>query len=438
MKVTITGAGYVGLITGACLAEKGHEVICVDIDSEKIEKLRIGKPPIYEPGLKELIEENIKKGRLHFTTDSKEAYRQREVIILAVGTPEQEDGSPNLLYLKEAVDDIACHITQNCTVVTKSTVPPGTNEKISYWLHSKKSRALNVDVVSSPEFLREGSAIYDAFHGDRIVIGAASKKAGDLVEEMYKDFHIPVVRTDIRSAEMIKYASNAFLAAKISFINEIAAICERVGADIEEVAGGMGLDKRIGQQFLKAGIGYGGSCFPKDTKALHHIAEKVGYQFETLEAVMNVNDRQSAVLMNKARTHMGCLKNKKVALLGLAFKPGTDDVRESQAIKLAKALTHEGAEVHAYDPAAMQNAKKELGETIIYSSTIEEALQNTEAAFIVTEWEEITEFPLSNYKLLMKEPVIFDGRNCLQMDRMQKNKLTYIPIGRKGIIPPII
>ncbi|WP_353733589.1 UDP-glucose dehydrogenase family protein [Rossellomorea vietnamensis] len=436
--MTITGAGYVGLVTGACLAERGHEVVCFDIDSEKIEQLQRGEPPIYEPGLKELIEKNIKAGRLHFTTNCKEAYRQRDVIVLAVGTPEKEDGSPNLSYLKKAVDDMACHITQNCVVVTKSTVPPGTNEKISYWIHSKKSPALNVEVVSCPEFLREGSAIYDTFHGDRIVIGAASKEAGDLIQEMYKDFHVPVVRTDIRSAEMIKYASNAFLAAKISFINEIAAICERVGADVEEVAAGMGLDKRIGPQFLKAGIGYGGSCFPKDTKALHHIAEKVSCRFEILEAVMNVNDSQSEVLMNKARTHMGSLRNKKAALLGLAFKPGTDDIRESQAIKLAKALIHEGANVHVYDPVAMENAEKELGNSVVYSGSMGEALLDAEAAFIATDWEEITEFPLSNYKLLMKKPIIFDGRNCLQMEKIQKNDLTYLPIGRRGCISPII
>ncbi|MGD6966312.1 UDP-glucose dehydrogenase family protein [Rossellomorea vietnamensis] len=435
--MTITGAGYVGLVTGACLAEKGHEVICFDIDKGKIEQLRRGEPPIYEPGLKELIEENIKEGRLHFTTDSKEAYRQRDVIVLAVGTPEKEDGSPNLSYLKNAVDNMACHINQNCTVVTKSTVPPGTNEKISYWIHSMKNPALKVEVISCPEFLREGAAIHDTFHGDRIVIGAASKEAGDLIEEMYKDFNVPIVRTDIRSAEMIKYASNAFLAAKISFINEIANICERVGADIEEVAAGMGLDNRIGRHFLKAGIGYGGSCFPKDTKALHHIAGKVKYQFEILEAVMKVNDRQSEVMMDKARTHLGSLKRKKAALLGLAFKPGTDDIRESQAIKLAKALIHEGANVHVYDPVAMHNAEQELGNAVVYSGSMGEALLDAEAAFIVTEWEEIIEYPLSNYSLLMKEPVILDGRNCLPMEKMKENNLTYLPVGRKGFIPPI-
>ncbi len=384
-----------------------------------------------------MLGENIKAGRIRFTTDSLEAYGQRDVIVLAVGTPEEDDGSPNLSFLKAAVDNMACHIDQSCAVVTKSTVPPGTNEKISYWIHSLKNPALKIEVVSCPEFLREGSAIHDTFHGDRIVIGAHSKEAGDLIEEMYKDFNVSVVRTDIRSAEMIKYASNAFLAAKISFINEIANICERVGADIEEVAAGMGLDKRIGPQFLKAGIGYGGSCFPKDTKALHHIAEKVNYQFDILEAVMNVNDRQAEVLMDKARTHMGSLRNRKAALLGLAFKPGTDDVRESQAIKLAKALIHEGATVHAYDPVAMRNAKKELGNAVVYSSTIEEALLDSDAVFIVTEWEEIIEYPLSNYPLLMKEPVIFDGRNCLQMEKMEENNLTYLPIGRRGFIPPI-
>ncbi|MGM0846612.1 MAG: UDP-glucose dehydrogenase family protein [Bacillota bacterium] len=436
MKVTITGTGYVGLVTGVCLAEKGHEVVCFDIDQKKIDQLRAGEPPIYEPGLKELLVENLKQCRLHFTTDSKEAYSQREIIILAVGTPEKEDGSPDLSYLKEAVDTMAHLINQSCTVVTKSTVPPGTNEKISFWIHSLKNPALKVEVVSCPEFLREGSAVQDTFHGDRIVIGTSSQAAGDQIEAMYKNFNIPIIRTDIRSAEMIKYASNAFLASKISFINEIANICERVGADVEEVAAGMGFDKRIGPQFLRAGIGYGGSCFPKDTKALHHMAEKVNYQFEILESVMRVNDRQSQVLLDKARHHMGSLKNKKVALLGLAFKPGTDDIRESQAIKLAKALIHEGAIVQAYDPIAIKAAKTVLGDAIDYRSSLEETLMGSEAAFIVTEWKEITNFPLSKYPLLMKEPVLFDGRNCLPIERMKQNNITYLPIGRKGIISP--
>lgn len=323
-------------------------------------------------------------------------------------------------------------------IATKSTVPVGTNEKIRAWIQQHLRRPIRFDVVSNPEFLREGSAIYDTFHGDRIVIGADNERAAAVMEEVNKPFGIPIFHTDIHSAEMIKYASNAFLATKISFINEIANICEKVGANVEDVAYGMGLDTRIGPQFLRAGIGYGGSCFPKDTKALVQIAGDVDHQFELLEAVIKVNNKQQLKLVEKARSRFGSLRGKKVALLGLAFKPNTDDMREAASIVIARELLREGASVVVYDPVAMENAKRIIGDEVVYASSVEEALTDADLAMIVTEWEEIKQLPLDLYAKYMKTPIVFDGRNCYPLEEVKKHAIEYHSIGCQSVLTNVV
>ncbi|WP_456277564.1 UDP-glucose dehydrogenase family protein [Bacillus sp. AK128] len=433
MNITVTGTGYVGLVTGVCLAHIGHTVTCLDIDEEKVEKMNAGISPIYEPGLDELIQQNINQGRLQFTTDKQMAYSGADVIYIAVGTPEHTDGSANLDYIKNAANQIATYIQKDTVVVTKSTVPVGTNAWIKTLIDQKKSPELHVEVVSNPEFLREGSAIHDTFHGDRIVIGADSEAAAAIIEEINQPFGIQIIKTDLHSAEMIKYASNAFLATKISFINEIANICEKVGANIEDVAKGVGQDQRIGPQFLQAGIGYGGSCFPKDTKALIQIAGNVEHKFELLESVIKVNNQQQVLLVTKAKEYQGSLRGKKAALLGLAFKPNTDDVREAASLEICKQLLNEGVEITAYDPVATNNAKRILGDKINYSASVEKALEGADIAFIVTEWPEIKNLSLSTYKEWMKSPIIFDGRNCYSTNEAKKESVVYYSVGREFV-----
>jgi len=434
MEISVIGTGYVGLATGVALSEIGHNVICIDIDKQKIEKMQQGQSPIYEPGLDELMKKNIESGRLRFTTDYKQGMVEAEVIYIAVGTPQKEDGSADLTYIEQVAKAIGEHIERDgVVIVTKSTVPVGTNEKVKNWIKSSLKKEVQFDIVSNPEFLREGSAIYDMFHGDRIVIGAENERAASIIEEIYKPFGIPIFKTDIKSAEMIKYASNAFLATKISFINEIANICEKVGANIDDVAYGMGLDSRIGPQFLKAGIGYGGSCFPKDTRALVQIAGNVHHKFELLEAVISVNNKQQVKLVEKAIEELGSLKGKKVALLGLAFKPNTDDMREAASIVISKQLLNHGASIKAYDPVAIENAKKVLPREINFVNTIEEALLDTDVAFILTEWEQIKSIDPNKFVELMNEPVIFDGRNCFDLNYMKRYKVNYHSIGRPSI-----
>ncbi|PAC34384.1 UDP-glucose dehydrogenase family protein [Caldifermentibacillus hisashii] len=433
MKISIIGTGYVGLVTGVALSHIGHHVTCIDIDETKVEKMRKGISPIYEPGLEELMKENIQAGRLFFTTSHEEGFKDVDVIYIAVGTPEKEDGSANLMFVEQAVRDIAANITKDVIVVTKSTVPVGTNHYIKELLVSLVPNNIHVEVVSNPEFLREGSSVYDTFHGDRIVIGADQEEAGKVIEEINKPFGIPIFKTDIKSAEMIKYVSNAFLATKISFINEIANICEKLGADIESVAKGMGMDKRIGSMFLNAGIGYGGSCFPKDTKALTQIAANIDHNFELLKAVIKVNNHQQRILMDKAKKRFGSLTGKKVVLLGLSFKPNTDDMREAASIIVSKELIAEGAEVVAYDPVAVENAKKVLPQEVVFTESIEDALENADMAFILTEWAQIKELDLNIYVQKMKQPIIFDGRNCYNLNEVQKYTIEYHSIGRKSI-----
>jgi UDPglucose 6-dehydrogenase len=433
VKISIAGTGYVGLVTGVCLADIGYHVTCFDIDEEKVQRMRDGISPIYEPGLDELMKKNIEAGRLHFTAFAEEAYKQKDIIYIAVGTPENEDGSANLQYVEAVASAIAEHIDQDVIVVTKSTVPVGTNDHIKQLIEQKKKRNVAVEIVSNPEFLREGSAIHDTFHGDRIVIGAESEQAAEKMRKLYEPFGLPIVVTNIRSAEMIKYAANAFLATKISFINEIANICERVGADIDDVANGIGMDKRIGKEFLRAGIGYGGSCFPKDTKALAQLADQINYRFNLLESVIEVNNQQRIVLFEKAERMLGSLNGKKAAILGLAFKPNTDDIREAASLLLIDKLLEAGASVKGYDPIAVERVQKLYGDRIQYADSPLEAIKEADVAFIVTEWEQIKSLPLSAYAEHMNTPFIFDGRNCYDVDEARQYPVTYVSIGREPV-----
>lgn len=433
MKITVVGTGYVGLVTGTCLSEVGHSVTCIDIDQNKVNKMRAGISPIYEPGLGELMNKNLQENRLFFTTNYEEGFKGAEVIYIAVGTPEKEDGSANLSFIEQVAKDIASHIERDVIVVTKSTVPVGTNDWIKEVIQTNLDKNLKVDIVSNPEFLREGSAIYDSFNGNRIVVGSKSDEAASIIEEINKPFGIPVFKTDIRSAEMIKYAANAFLATKISFINEVSNICEKVGANVDDVANGMGQDNRIGSQFLNAGIGYGGSCFPKDTKALVQIAGNVEYDFELLKGVIRVNQKQQETLLNKLEKRFETLKGKKIAVLGLAFKPNTDDMREAASIVITKRLIEMGANVVAFDPVSMENAKKLLDSRVNYASDTIEALNDADVALILTEWDEFKYMELSIFEEHMKLPVIFDGRNCYDLKLIEKFNVEYHSMGRPSV-----
>ncbi|MBP3041457.1 UDP-glucose/GDP-mannose dehydrogenase family protein [Bacillaceae bacterium Marseille-Q3522] len=433
-NLAVIGTGYVGLVTGVCLTEIGHHVICIDVDEEKVKKMKSGIPPIFEPGLEELMIKNIKNGRLRFTTDYVEGLKNAEVIYITVGTPQNMDGSANLQYIKQVAKDIALHVTHDVIVVTKSTVPVGTNELVNKIIQDNLKENVQVDIVSNPEFLREGFAIYDTFHNDRTVIGTNQEHAAKVMAEINQAFHVPIFITDIRSAEMIKYASNAFLATKISFINEIALICEKIGANVEDVAYGMGLDSRIGPKFLEAGIGYGGSCFPKDSIALVRVAENVNHSFKILNSVIEVNDKQQLLLVEKAKERFGSLKGKRCALLGLSFKPNTDDIRESACIYISTQLIDEGAEVFAYDPIAIKNAKKVLNPKVQYGTSIEEVLQDADVVFILTDWQDFIDFPLDKFAVLMKEAIIFDGRNCYKLENIKQYPIEYHSIGRASIM----
>ncbi|MED3075891.1 UDP-glucose/GDP-mannose dehydrogenase family protein [Bacillus wiedmannii] len=430
MKIAIFGTGYVGLVTGVCLSDIGHKITCIDIDKKKVEKMKDGISPIYEPGLDKLMQKNIKAGRLSFTTEYSEVLKNVDLIYIAVGTPQKDDGSANLQYIEQVALEIAGSIEKDMIIVTKSTVPVGTNDYLKDLILRHLKFDVKINMVSNPEFLREGSAIQDSFHGDRIVIGADSEEIANIVQEVNKPFRIPIFKTTIRSAELIKYASNAFLATKISFINEISNICEKVNANVDDVAYGMGLDKRIGTQFLKAGIGYGGSCFPKDTHALVQIAGNVDYEFELLKSVIYVNNKQRSLLVQKAKKKLGNLAGKQVAMLGLAFKPNTDDIREAASIVIAQELVAMGAVIKAYDPVAMNNATQFLPSEVEYMGSIDKTIQDADVAFIVTEWDEIKNYPLSKYVKLMKQANIFDGRNCYDLNEVRKFELYYSSIGR--------
>lgn len=433
MKIAIVGTGYVGLVTGVCLSEIGHQVTCIDVDENKVNKMRAGVSPIYEPGLDELMKKNIEAGRLYFTISHQEGFQDAKAIYIAVGTPPREDGTANLSYVEEVAKSIAAHINTYTVVVTKSTVPVGTNSRIKQMIAAGVEGRTEFDVVSNPEFLREGTAVQDAFQGDRIVIGSDNSRAAQIVEEINKPFGIPVYHTDISSAEMIKYASNAFLATKISFINEISTLCEKLGANVEDVAAGMGMDKRIGGQFLRAGIGYGGSCFPKDTKALVQIAGNVEHEFDLLKSVIQVNNKQQQLLVDKAKARFGSLADKTVALLGLAFKPHTDDMRESASIVVSQQLVAEGAHVRAYDPIQPELATTLLPQEVLLCQTLEEALANADCVFIITDWPEFKTMDLAKAIQLLNSPVFFDGRNCFSLGHAAAQGIEYHSIGRESV-----
>lgn len=430
MNVTVVGTGYVGLVTGVCLSEINHQVICIDTDEEKIRKMQSGVSPIYEPGLDELMQKNIEKGTLHFTSNHQQGFENAEVIFIAVGTPQLPDGSANLQYVETVAKSIAKYVQQDVIVVTKSTVPVGTNDFVKKTILENLEKDVKIRVASNPEFLREGSAIQDTFQGDRIVIGTEDDETANTLEEMYQSFGLPVFKTDIYSSEMIKYASNAFLATKISFINEISNICEKLGANVEDVAGGMGLDHRIGRAFLNAGIGYGGSCFPKDTQALVQIAGGVEHNFHLLKSVIEVNNSQQAQIVEKIKDRLKNLEGKKIAMLGLAFKPNTDDMREAASIVIANNLIKEGANVIAYDPIAMKSAKKVLPQEVVYVDSLDKCLEGAEVTIIVTEWEEFKLMDLNRFKGLVKNAILFDGRNCFNLKMMEEQCVEYYSVGR--------
>ena len=431
MKLAVAGTGYVGLVAGVCFAEKGHEVTCVDVDENKIKMMQEGISPIYETGLEDLMKKNNKTGRLHYTTNYKDAYKDAEAIFIGVGTPELPDGSANLDYIATVSRQIAESIERDCLVVVKSTVPIGTNDKVEQFIKDFLVHDVHVEVASNPEFLAQGNAVRDTLHAKRIVIGTESKKSEELLRKIYEPFDLPIVSVSRRSAEMIKYASNDFLALKISYINDIANLCELVGANIEDVAKGMSYDDRIGANFLKAGVGYGGSCFPKDTKALRYLAKQNNYDLKTVSAAVEVNKTQRLRLYSKASNRLITFHGLKVAILGLAFKPGTDDLREAPSIENVKLLLDQGAEIYAYDPVAEENYKKKFKDAnITYTKTPQEALNGANVCFIFTQWNEIKNVKPNEYKRLMKTPLVYDGRNIYNLDEMKNADVEYYSIGR--------
>jgi UDPglucose 6-dehydrogenase len=434
MKIAVIGTGYVGLVTGTCLAETGNEVVCVDIVEEKVNKMRAGEMPIYEPGLDLLFHRNIKQERLTFTTGLAEAIAPAKVIFLALPTPPGADGSADLSYVLGAAKDIAKIITEYKVIVTKSTVPVGTADKVTAVM--KANTDVPFAVVSNPEFLREGVAVEDFMKPDRVVIGTMDEKARQIMGDLYAPYvrqGNPIIYMDERSSELTKYAANSFLATKITFMNEIANLCELVGADVDMVRKGVGADARIGKRFLFPGVGYGGSCFPKDVQALAKSAQENKYEFKILNSVMEVNETQKRRLVVKLREYYGegGLKGKTFALWGLAFKPETDDIREAPALYIIDELLAEGAKIVAYDPEGMPNVKKLLGDKIVYSSDRYSALEGADALLIVTEWPVFRTPDFDFMKEKLKAPVIFDGRNLYDLDRMKDNGFYYSSIGRK-------
>ncbi len=441
MKIAVVGTGYVGLVTGTCFAEVGINVTCIDIDEKKIANLRNGILPIYEPGLEEMVSRNVKAERLHFSTNLGEAIKDADVAFIAVGTPPGEDGSADLKYVLAVARGIGENMSHYCVVVTKSTVPVGTAAKVRAELEQalvKRGAAIDFDVASNPEFLKEGAAIDDFLKPDRIVVGVNSERAEDVMRRLYKPFLLnghPIIFMDIPSAEMTKYAANSMLATKISFMNDIANLCEIMGADVNMVRRGIGSDARIGTKFIYPGIGYGGSCFPKDVKALIKTAQENGYQMQVLQAVEGVNEAQKEVLFNKVKKHFGSgIKGKKFAVWGLSFKPKTDDMREAPSLVVIEKLLAEGATVSAYDPVAMHEAKHTLGDTITYAKDQFEALVDADALLVITEWPEFRSPSFEVVGRLLKQKVIFDGRNMFPLELPEQNGFYYKSIGRKTII----
>ena len=431
MKITVAGTGYVGLVAGVCFAEKGHQVICVDIDEKKIESMKNGISPIYEEGLEELMQKNYKEGRLDFTTDYKYAYKNAEVIFIGVGTPEMPDGSANLNYIKAVSKQIAENIENDCLVVVKSTVPIGTNDKVEQLIKDSLVNDVKVEVASNPEFLAQGRAVKDMLKAKRVVIGTESKHAEEVLRKVYEPFEVPIVSVSRRSSEMIKYASNNLLALKISYMNDIANLCELVGANIEDVAKGMSYDPRIGAGFLHAGLGYGGSCLPKDTKALKYMANTYGYNLKTVESAVEVNTKQKTKLFNKAKNRITTFKDLKIAVLGLTYKAGTDDLREAASLDNIHELLNSGANnIYAYDPIGIKNYKKIYPTQINYVDDPKKALKDANVCFIFTEWNQIREIKPEQYKELMETPLVYDGRNMYDLKDMKDSNVEYYSIGR--------
>ena len=430
MRLAIIGAGYVGLVTAVCLADKGHNVVCIDNDINKIETLRKCKTTIFENNLQELMRKNSSK--LTYTTKYDLAYKEADVIFIAVGTPEKVDGNANLDFLWNVVYELAKNVRRECVLVIKSTVPIGTNEKVEEYLYNNKLDGAVFHVVSNPEFLSQGTAVNDTLQASRIIIGSNNDYAQKVMLKVYERFDVPKLLTNRQSAEMIKYASNDFLALKISYINEIANLCEITGADIIDVVRGMSYDSRIGDKFLNAGIGYGGSCFPKDTKALHWMSTVYGKELRTVKAAIEVNEQQKLILIKKASKYYDTFTNKKVAVLGLTFKPGTDDLREAPSIINVQALLDEKANIFVYDPVGMNNFKKIYSDNITYCSDIRSALFGADICFIFTEWDEIKQLTYDDFKL-MHRPIILDGRNCYSLEYISTFPVIYESIGRKII-----
>jgi len=432
VNICVVGTGYVGLVTGVCFAEFGLNVAAIDNDKTKIDLLKKGEVPIYEPGLKEKIAANVAADRLIFTTNIKKGVANSLVVFIAVGTPQGKDGRADLSYIDEVAKSIGENMNGYKVIVTKSTVPVGTGERIKKIVEEHQKEKVNFDVVSNPEFLREGAAIEDFMRPDRVVIGASSSQAIAIMKDLYRPLYLrdtPFVITSIKNAEMIKYASNAFLATKISFINEVANICERVGADVQMVATGMGLDDRIGPYFLHAGPGYGGSCFPKDTEAFVRIADEHGYSFEIVKSAINVNNRRIEDVMKKIARDLGAVEGKTIGFLGLAFKPDTDDIREAPSIKIIKKLLKQGAKIKAFDPSAMENTRKELPK-ITYCKDAYEVADGADALVICTEWTLFRNLDLGKIKKALKVPVLIDLKNIYDKEKMNQLGIKYTGIGR--------
>jgi UDPglucose 6-dehydrogenase len=434
MNICVVGTGYVGLVTGAVFADLGNDVICVDNAIKKIEALRAGQMPIYEPGLEEMVIRNKDDGRLTFSTDLPAAVRQADVIFIAVGTPPKETGETDLSHVEAVAAEIGRSMERYKVVVNKSTVPVGTGEFVREVITRHQPRPLDFDVVSNPEFLREGSAIEDTLRPDRIVIGAPNQQVAMTLVELYAPLERPMIITDLPSAEVIKYASNAFLAAKISFINAIANICEAAGADVSQVMKGMGLDSRIGMQFLQAGLGYGGSCFPKDVDSLIHTASRLGYDFKLLRSVVEINKERAAHLVEMMRKAIGPLEDKTIAVLGLAFKPNTDDMREAKSLEVVRVLHAAGAQIRAYDPVAMDNARALMPEDVVFCESAYEAAAGADGVALLTEWNEFKYLNLDRLRGLLRRRVIFDARNLYEPERMRRLGFEYYSIGRKPVL----
>lgn len=430
MDICVIGTGHVGLVTGACLAELGNKVICVDIDKKKIEGLKKGIMPIFEPGLERLVKKNSKKGRLRFTTSLRDGIKKSSIIFIAVGTPPKPNGDADLTHVEDVSRQIAKNMSSHTLIVEKSTVPVDTGKWVKRTIEINNKRKVSFDVASNPEFLREGSAIEDFMHPDRIIIGANTKKAKDILVKLYKSFDAPMVITDIESAEIIKHASNSFLATKISFINAVSNICEKTGADIKMVARGMGLDRRIGSTFLNAGLGFGGFCFPKDLAAFRRISEKLGYGFDLLKEVEKINNQQKDLLLNKIKENVWNLKNKTIGILGLSYKPDTDDMRFAPALDIIKALVKEKVKIKTFDPQAMDNAKKEIT-GIEYCKDAYDVARTSDCLVIVTEWNEFRKLDLGRIRKLMKQPLIIDGRNIYEPAKLKRLGFKYVGMGQR-------